>query len=374
MSIFGFTIRESGNVRIQSMGDDKASVHNRISTSEESKRGKKDRHGATSEFPSNDRLNLTIRLGIDSSGRFVENKNLAVSQQRSAETHELTLTGRQIRSSLVDMRVERSLHRLHVFLESTLLQHSPKVGVGSHSRRIDVLSKSSCVVPSATEHQRKRANVPSKHCESCGMILSADRSLFKPSVETSTPSMMIFPDSGSTTRYSTCSTTSQPASRDDREERATHHRQTRLPRPSSPANSNLLPSLQLEAHIAQHEVEIGAISCRDSLIGESTLARPICGRLRCWNFGRGFGFQFDVLLNSLDGDDVGLDLGGRSNDPIQSLIIDFRQPSGQREGKGATNLRGRKRIRQHETNETSVDIPCANEREDSESSGGENDD
>ena len=46
------------------------------------------------------------------------------------------------------------------------------------------------------------------------------------------------------------------------------------------------------------------------------LARPVLRQLGVRTVQGGFGLEVDVLLHALDRDDVGLDLGGGSDDPI----------------------------------------------------------
>ena len=269
-----------------------------------------------------------------------------MSQQRSPEAHELTLSRREIRSTFVDMRVESSIHRLNVFLESTLLQHSPEIAVGSSTRRIDIFSEGSCVdsATSVTENQRERHDVPSKHCESCGMMLSDDRSRRNPIVDTSTPSMTTVPDSGSTTRYSTIVKLDFPAP-------------VRPQTPTfSPPLTSKLTSRSTRSRFARYRAETPWYE-RDPSAGQlaagsvALISVAASGLSSMYSWIR----STETMLVSTSVADRTIQL--RVCSPIASVHFSLERKQG-------THLSRRECIREHKSDESGIDSPRTDESED----------
>jgi hypothetical protein len=106
--------------------------------------------------------------------------------------------------------------------------------------------------------------------------------------------------------------------------------------------------------------------------------RPVVAGQSGLDLERSLGLEVDVLLHTLDRDDVGLDLGGRADcegeRSVSELLEELAAEAREQRTDPVERLSRGQRVREHQSDDAGVNTPSANERDDGEEGGRKDDD
>ena len=98
-------------------------------------------NGALAEGALERLLYQAVGVVVDGGGRFVQHEYFGLLQQRSGQTHELTLANTQILAALRTLEHQLAIQALHELFEVGLLKHAPNLVVLERLERIQIGSQ-----------------------------------------------------------------------------------------------------------------------------------------------------------------------------------------------------------------------------------------